>query len=125
MDIYQLNDVMNGMSSNIVQAQALFISVLSAYLVVAYTAGASLTRYQVTFISILFLLITSLGAFGQLRNVQVMTEWGYQAATLNGAEAVVSKVQAETAKWLFIAIRVALTIGALVFMWQVRHPKAE
>ena len=125
MDIYQLNDVMNGMSSNIVQAQALFISVLSAYLVVAYTAGASLTRYQVTFISILFLLITSLGAFGQLRNVQVMTEWGYQAATLNGGEAVVSKVQAETAKWLFIAIRVALTIGALVFMWQVRHPKAE
>jgi len=125
VDIYQLNDVMNGMSSNIVQAQALFISVLSAYLVVAYTAGASLTRYQVTFISILFLLITSLGAFGQLRNVQVMTEWGYQAATLNGGEAVVSKVQAETAKWLFIAIRVALTIGALVFMWQVRHPKAE
>ena len=125
MDIYQLNDLMNGMSSNIVQAQALFISVLSAYLVVAYTAGASLTRYQVTFISIIFLLITSLGALGQLRNVQVMTEWGYQVVALSGGEPVVSDVQAETSKWLFIAIRVALTIGALVFMWQVRHPGNE
>lgn len=123
MDIYQLSDLMNGMSSNIVQAQALFISVLSAYLVVAYTAGASLTRYQVSFISLIFLLITSLGAFGQLRNVEVMTEWGYQAAALGGGEVLVSEVQAETTKWLFIAIRVALTIGALVFMWQVRHPK--
>jgi len=123
VDIYQLSDLMNGMSSNIVQAQALFISVLSAYLVVAYTAGASLTRYQVCFISLIFLLITSLGAFGQLRNVEVMTEWGYQAAALGGGEVLVSEVQAETTKWLFIAIRVALTIGALVFMWQVRHPK--
>ena len=125
MDLYQLSDLMNGMNSNIVQAQALFISVLSAYLVVAYSAGANLTRYQVTFISIIFLLITSLGAIGQLRNVQVMTEWAYQAVALSGGESVVSDAQAATSKWLFIAIRVALTFGALVFMWQVRHPKTE
>ena len=125
MDIYQLNDLMNGMNSNILQAQVLFISVLSAYLVVAYTAGASLTRYQVTFISIVFLLITSLGAFGQLRNVQILTDWGYQAVALSGLEPVISETQAAASKWLFIAIRVALTVGALAFMWQVRHPKTE
>ena len=124
MDLYQLSDLMNGMSSNIAEGQALFISVLSAYLVVAYTVGASLTRYQVTFISILFLLMMSLGVFAQLRNIQMMSEWGYQVIALSGKESVPA-AQAEIAKWLFIAMRIALSIGALVFMWQVRHPKSE
>jgi hypothetical protein len=124
MDIYQLSDLMNGMSSNLAQAQAIFITVLSAYLVVAYAVGASLTRYQVTFISILFLLMTSLGAFSQLRNIQLMSEWGYQAIALTGKQTMPA-AQAEFAIWLFIAIRAALTIGALAFMWQVRHAKPE
>jgi hypothetical protein len=29
------------------------------------------------------------------------------------------------AKSVFILIRVFLVLGALVFMWQVRHPKTE
>jgi len=123
VDIYQLNDLINGLSSNITQAQALFLTVLSAYLVVAYRAGASLTSYQVTFISSIFLLITSIGAFGQLENLQAMAEWRYQVVALSGGEHVVSDALGATVIWLFVSIRVALTFGALVFMWQIRHPK--
>jgi hypothetical protein len=124
MDLYQLSDLMNGMNSNIAEGQAIFLTVLSAYLVVAYTVGARLTRYQVTFVSILFLIMALLGVFSQLRNIQMMSEWGAQVVVLSGKEAVPA-AQGEVAKWLFIGMRISLTMGALVFMWQVRHPKAE
>ncbi len=125
MDIYQISDLMNGMSSNLTQQNAVFITVLTAYLVVVYSVGKNLTRYQVTFISTTFSLLTLLGTSGQLRNLEVITEWAEQAVALKSDEAAVSDVQVAISMWLFMGTRVALILGALVFMWQVRHPKTE
>jgi nitric oxide reductase large subunit len=93
--------------------------------VVAYSVGKNLTRYQVTFISIIFILLTLLGTSGQLRNLSVLTEWAEQAVALKSGEAAVSSAQVAISMWLFMGARVALILGALVFMWQARHPKSE
>jgi hypothetical protein len=115
---------MNGMTSNIAAAQAIFLSVLFAYLIVAYTTGKSLTRYQVAFINFVFILMASLGTFSQMNNLVVIGEWGVELTRLRGVEGMREEMTF-VAKSVFILIRVFLVLGALVFMWQVRHPKTE
>jgi hypothetical protein len=124
MTEYELADLMNGMTSNIAAAQAIFLSVLFAYLIVAYTTGKSLTRYQVAFINFVFILMASLGTFSQMNNLVVISEWGVESTRLRGVEGMREEMTF-VAKSVFILIRVFLVLGALVFMWQVRHPKTE
>ena len=56
MTEYEIADLLNGVNSNIVAGQAIFLTVLSAYLVVAYSVGKALTTYQVSFINFVFKL---------------------------------------------------------------------
>ena len=56
MTEYEIVDVINNATSNMIAAQALFITVVSAYVVVAYTVGKDLTLYQVSFVNFGLLL---------------------------------------------------------------------
>ncbi len=58
MNEYQIVDVLNNVTSNMLAAQALFISIVSAYLVVAYSVGRDLTFYQVSFVNVGFILFS-------------------------------------------------------------------
>lgn len=46
MTEFEMVELINGTTSNIIANQALFITTLSAYLVVAYSVGQKLTDYQ-------------------------------------------------------------------------------
>ena len=73
MTAYELADILNGIQSNIWAAQAIMLSVLSAYLAVAYTVGKNLTTYQVLFINSVFILMSALGATGQMNSIEAAT----------------------------------------------------
>ena len=66
MTEYELGDLINGVSGNLIAGQALFLTILSAYLAVAYTVGNTLSRYQVSFINSVFVLFGLVGLQSQL-----------------------------------------------------------
>ena len=120
---YEIIDAMASFQSNLIQGQALTISMLTAYMVVAYTAGAKLTTFQCAFASILFFLFGLLTVSGQLYNLTEMYHYGAQLGNIRGDSYSFSEGFSEGTRWTFIAIRLAIFLGALYFMWSVRHPK--
>ena len=122
MTEYELSDLLNGITSNIIQGQVVFLTILTAYLVVAYAVGAKLTRYQVSFVNFAYLLFGIIGIQAQLYNLDQVYDWGAQIFELRGESPTLA---GEASRWVFISIRLIMLAGSLIFMWQVRHPKTE
>lgn len=122
MSEYELNDAIQAIASNLIAGEALFLTVLSAYAVIAYTAGNRLNTYQITFVNFVFLgfVFTNLGALYGM-TIQVY-EYGDQLISLRGENHVQQKV-GEGVRWTMFATRSLMSLGALAFMWQVRHSK--
>jgi len=123
---YEIVDAMASFQSNLIQGQALTISMLTAYMVVAYTVGAKLTTFQCVFASTLFLLFGILGVMGQLYNLNEMFHYGAQLAEARGdTYSFRGDGLTEGSRWMFVAVRLSIFVGALYFMWRVRHPKTD
>jgi hypothetical protein len=128
MNEYELVDAMSGLQSNLIQGQAVTITILSAYMVVAYTVGAKLTKFQSTFVSIMFILFGLLGAMGQVSILNEVYHYGAQLRELRGSHTMTVDGDGsfwEAPRWLLLIVRLFLFSGALYFMWSVRHPKTE
>jgi hypothetical protein len=122
---YEIIDAMASFQSNLIQGQALTISMLTAYMIVAYTVGTKLTTFQCVFASGLFLLFGLLGISGQLYNLSEMYHYGNQLGIIRGESYEFNDGFTETTRWIFIVVRLTIFLGALYFMWSVRHPKTE
>ena len=100
----------------------LYISVLSAYLITAYTAGSKLTRSQVAIVSCGFIVLASLCVFGAIANSHRILEFTDELRALNPERDFAMQ------RPVIIIMQVIFTAGifiALKFMWDVRHPKPE
>ena len=123
MTLYEVGDLINSTSSNIIAAQAIFFTTITAYLVVAYSVGKSLTTYQVAFINVAFLISMATGVMGVVANASLIAEYNSIRQGLVGQR--VPEVLDTAWVITFTAVRAVLIFGALVFMWQVRHPRTE
>ncbi len=123
MTEYELGELINGVSSNIIGGQALFLTALSAYMVVAYSVGKSLTIYQVVFINTVFLLVMIVGIQGQWSQMEMVFGYSDQLRNLRGDGGSFYEIKGAVGT-VFVGIRAIIAVGALIFMWQVRHPKA-
>ena len=124
MTEYEIADVLNGVQNNIIAGQAVFLSTLSAYLLVAYSVGKSLTTYQIGFINFAFILMMFVGFSTQLAQLAAAFSYADQLAIIrDGMERIGTDDQ--VVRVVFSGIRLVLVLGALVFMWQVRHPRQE
>jgi len=125
MPEFELVEILNGVSSNIIANQAVFVTILTAYLVVAYSVGNKLTTYQVAFINVIFIVFALIGiqSIGGLLNV--LSLYSTQLMELRGIMESEYRLKLDAVRWGMISIRYIICIGALVFMWQVRHPKTE
>jgi hypothetical protein len=120
MTAYEASDLLNGAVGNLIAGQALFITIVSAYLVVAYTVGKKLTKYQVWFINFTFILLAFLGIQGTSNVLLLAFEYGSLRPEPGGT---FQAEMAEIGKWITISVRGLITAGALIFMWQVKHTK--
>ena len=125
MTEFEVVELLNGVTSNIIANQALFVTILSAYLVVAYSVGYQLTKYQVAFINFMFVLFSLLGIQTIAGLMAFMSTYAMQFVELRDNLDQASTVQVDAVRWGIISVRLLLCAGALVFMWQIRHPKAE
>ncbi len=123
MTEYELNDAIQTIGSNLVASEALFLTFLSGYAAVAFTVGNRLTTYQILFINFVFVafMITSLGGLYSM----VFQAYGYGDQLIELRGELVNQTVGEITKWAMLLTRVLMALGALGFMWQVRHQKGE
>lgn len=123
MTEYELNDAIQALGSNLIAGEALFLTFLSGYAAVAFTVGSRLTNYQIVFINFVFIafMITNLGGLYAM-TIQAY-EYGDELIALQGE--VVNLAVGEAVKWTMLLTRILMALGALGFMWQVRHSKTE
>lgn len=107
-------------ASNGIAVYALFLTILSAYLITAYMVGKDLTRSQVWTITSLFLVICIVLTF---------TIWGYFDESNQFARAYVEAGYATVrtapdrglfVTWLSILLNAVLVSAGLKFMWDIR-----
>jgi len=106
----------------VVSTLALYITVTSAYLLVAFVAGIRLTRSQISIITTLYIVTSLLATYAAY---SLPTRGLYYAIKLEALDPNVP----EYSKILVPVILPLLLAGgifaSLKFMWDVRHPKNE
>ena len=122
MTEYELNDAIQTISSNLIAGEALFLTALSAYGIIAYTSGAKLNTYQIAFVNFVFVgfVLTNLGA------LYTMTEQAYHYGERISEFRQRPEIEEPVGlvlRWLMFAVRSLMAIGALAFMWQVRNSR--
>ena len=124
MTEYELVDAANGIASNIMVSQTIFLSILFAYLILAYVAGSKLTTFQAGFLSFIFLVACTSGTTAFLG---MLAEVMHDTAKLNEirSENIGFGTLTRPTLLSLVAIRMVMILGALYFMWSVRHPRTE
>lgn len=118
-------DLMTAAMGNTATYYALFWTLVSGYLVVAYTVGNKLMRNQIAFINTLFVistLFTTFAAVTALRNGLLAFRMG---ATHVEEMTAITAGQAAGFVILVACVNFVIVLGCMKFMWDVRHPKSE
>ena len=124
MTAYEASDLLNGVISNQLAGQALFITLISGYVAVAYVVGAKLTKYQVSFVNFAFVLFILVGLFGSAQLIDMVYEYSAMRANAIPGKGEFQSID-NLALWMTTGVRLVMVAGALLFMWQVRHPKTQ
>ena len=100
----------------------LYLTTVSAYLLVAYFVGASLDRLQTFIISVLFIV------FSLSFVAAIQTNLGNMVSIGNELEEIRPDWIRYASTQFNLVLLVVDTCGVLVsllFMWNIRHPKTE
>jgi hypothetical protein len=118
----ELMELVQALWANYLSTMGLFISVISAYLIIAYIAGARLTKQQAVLVNILMGVFTGF-------SVTAMHGFSVSAteATLLAVEmsAQRTKIGLTYVPELTLTVFPAIILASYKFMWDVRHPKTE
>lgn len=109
---------------NVISLLALLITIISGYLVVAYIAGAKMTRAQVTLVNVLYVLMSAFLIWAcreMALRAAVFEDTAYAMATGPVSELY---ARGDVAVAIISAFSLAL-LASFKFMWDVRHPKPE
>ena len=122
MTEYELLDALNGLISNTYAAQAFFVTIVSAYVVTAYTAGSKLSVFQAGYISLIFVVLS---VTITLPFTDMQLELFAYAAKLDEVRgySVGGENKPGSVVWIITVIRILMVVGALAFMWSVRRTK--
>jgi len=104
----------------------LYLSVISGYLIVAYLAGGSLTKSQVSLVNILFVVFSLFFAYATLMNFFLADMFSTNWADTTGNTFVEETSDFDLGFIItFALILVVGILASLKFMWDVRHPKKK
>jgi len=115
---YEIADLTTSVMSNYIAAFAIFITIISAYIVVAFVAGAQLSRGQVAFVNLCFLAATVQLSF--LCAVMLSRAFGLNVKSPL-AEIGGPKWSPAAAYFLTCISHAALVLGCIWFMHRVRN----
>jgi len=118
----ELLEIANIMWGNTISILGLAITLISGYLIVAYIAGANMTRSQAVIINILYIglalfLILSMMSFSYSAGELATTAFEMSTQLTTPPRTMLAY-----ALGTFVAFCVA---ASLKFMWDIRHPQKE
>ena len=119
MSQYELLDLSQSALSNSTASYAIFLSIVSAYLITAYMVGADLTRGQVRLLTILFLFVTALVMWAQSAFVYWADHWSTMARGESVAQTVFSTQP--LLPFALAAVNALTIVACLFFMWNIRR----
>ena len=125
MTEYELVDLLRSGVANMLAGQAIYFTQLGSYLLVAYLVGSKLTKFQVSFLNFLLIVMGVTGMSGFLATLRSNFDARDRLIEMGSSQVTMSTEISSAASFTFVAFRVVVLIGCLVFMWQVRHPKTE
>ncbi|MEP1473061.1 MAG: hypothetical protein ABJK25_18940 [Halieaceae bacterium] len=116
-------------SSNGLTALAILLTIVSGYMVIAYLVGEKLTKIQVLLVNMVYIasgLSVLTSNFGSvLDSATARAEAAQRIEQLGSIITPVGEAVPETYAIIVASVNSLFLIISLVFMWQVRHPKAE
>ena len=116
MTEYELADLTGAAMSNFLTSFTVFVSVVTAYVIAAFTAGKRLSKPNVYVVNTCFLMAS--GAIGLL-SVLIFQVFLRRAQALGESE-VASPVTLDFT-WVVATLYVVLVCGSLIFMRNVRQ----
>ena len=122
MTEYELLDLVGTWKADTVSLATSSVSILFAYILVAYFVGAKLTRAQYVIVTILMLWHCSINLFQIQVNQQSLIEY-HELIRPEWADKAVRNGM--IMRWVIGTGGVMSILAALFFMWSIRHPKAE
>jgi hypothetical protein len=122
MTEYELADVITSYSVQGGTFFAIWITIVSAYAVVAYGVGASLTQSQVVWLNTLYLYTCLIMVFGIYGSFNTQVHYVTLLKELNPDSPQIMTATVANGVALVTAIG---TVVTLKFMWDIRHRKTE
>ena len=116
-------------SSNGLTALAILLTLVSGYMVIAYLVGEKLTQIQVLLVNMVYIasglsvLTSNYGSV--LDSATARAEAAQRIEELRSIATPVGEAIPETYAIIVAIVNSLFLVISLVFMWQVRHPKAE
>ena len=120
MTEYELADLAGVAMGNFLTSFTVFVSIVTAYVIAAFSAGDRLTRLQAAIVNSCFLLASS--AIGLL-SILIFQAFLRRARAL-GESGVASPITLDFT-WIVSLLYLVLVAGSLAFMFSVRHRAAE
>ena len=129
MTEYELIDALNSTIAQAFSISQYSLSIVTGYLLIVHFIGRSLTVFQISFVNTVFLImqyltITSLVGISrrtQMINIRLVEQYGSEDFLL----LTTANEQGEVVSWPPFLAGGLITLGCLVFMWQVRHSKGK
>jgi len=114
-----------GAMSNSAAFFAIFWTLVSGYLFIAYSIGQKLLRSHVVFINLLFLVSTSMSSLAStVASKNGLLAMRQAAANLDEITTL-TQGQAVAALTVAASANIVVILGCLKFMWDMRHPKDD
>lgn len=119
MTDYEILDAMFASFGLGFTAVVLYLTVLSSFLIVAYFAGAKLTRVQVVIVTGLFVLSAIFATWASIAFLAAARELQLLQVTAPLYSRQIAPHH------LILPVELIGILASLKFMWDVRHPKTE
>ena len=98
------------------------ITLLTGYLLIAFFMGSKLTFFQVSFVNVVFSMMYLSSSLAIVQSVPVLNHLT-ERLNATGSEIPINALTANPATT--ITVISLMYLGALYFMWSVRHSKDE
>lgn len=122
MTEYELVDAVASYTSLLHSWLMAYFTILSAYLIAAYAVGYKLTTFQASVVTICFLVLNSLCILATMGSGLRFIDLTQQLTAMNPERVFLVSPALIGAS---VTVLSAGLLVSLIFMWQVRHPKAD
>lgn len=106
-------------------ALALYMTAVSGYLIIAYSVGAAMNRYQLALVNALFLFFSGAFSYSAMISFHNMRTFSEALFEKIPGQPSVSSTAEDTFLFAIVGSLILGIVGSIVFMWDVRRRSGD